>query len=166
MVPISFTLGQVDVAPIQGALDRAEDLSPAMAAIAEYMLSETQTRFETSTAPDGTFWPPSRRVIEGGNSHKGGQTLIKTGHLLSSLTTAHDATSAEVGTQVPYANIHNSGGTIRGKERADGSRGPLNTPFGYRASVKMPKRQFIGFSDADNSEIPALLGDYLMGLAA
>lgn len=163
MIGLSFTLNTVNVAGLDAARDRAADLTPAMAAIANYMESEVQSRFETSTGPDGTFWAPPKRVIEGGKSLLGGQTLIKSGRLLESIKPRNDATSAEVGTPVVYANIHNSGGTIRAKGSANGGADALRTPFGPRTSVKMSKRQFIGFSDVDRIEIPQILADFLAG---
>jgi phage virion morphogenesis protein len=143
---------------------RAGDLSPAMDAIASYMLSETQQRFEDQRAPDGAAWKPSKAATE-----EGRKTLIASARLLQSLVGASDATSAEVGTNVIYAAIHNEGGTIRPKTQDDGTphvlTRALRTPFGPRASVTLPRRQFIGFGPEDPAEIGMRLVRHLEGAA-
>lgn len=162
MVVARFSTFDDTLSPEVARMLRAtEDLSPAMVAIAQYGLSETQQRFEDQRGPDGQAWAPSQAARE-----KGRPTLIDTTRLLSSLTSASDMNSAEWGTNVVYAAIHNEGGTIRARSRADGGAGALKTPFGPRASVEMPKRQFIGFSKDDPEEIKNILLDFILGGAA
>ena len=158
---VRFTLTTVNVAGLDSASARAADLTPAMLAIASYLETEVDLRFETASGPDGKPWLPSLRAREG---KRGGLTLTDIGHLRERITSQADATSAEVGTNVPYANIHNSGGTIR--PRSGSGKRALKTPFGARASVAIPQRQFIDFSDADRIEIPQLLADHLAGVGA
>ena len=137
------------------ALDRARkaalDFTPVMGAIADYMRSTTVLRFETETGPTGAKWQPSQRALE-----EGGLTLTKSGELKLSMTADSDATSAITGTNKIYAAIHQFGGTIRPRT----SRA-LRTPFGPRASVTMPAREFLGFSPDDVTEIEAMLGDHI-----
>lgn len=162
MVALRTTIIQDTLSPELSRLAAAaRDLSPAMAAIAAYMLSETQQRFEDQKGPDGVAWPPSAAAKE-----EGRQTLVATGRLLDSITTANDATSATVGTNVVYAAIHNQGGKVTGRTRPDRTTAPLRTPFGFRASVTMPRRQFVGFAAEDPAEFKSILAEHLTGRAA
>lgn len=158
MISTRFTLTDTFGPEIDRARAAAADLSPAMVAIAQYGLSETQQRFEDQRGPDGEAWTPSQAARE-----KGRPTLIDTTRLLSSLTSASDKTSASWGTNVVYAAIHNDGGTITAKGSAAGGADALRTPFGPRTSVTMPKRQFIGFSQDDPEEFKNILLDHIVG---
>jgi phage virion morphogenesis protein len=140
---------------LRAALARAvaalSDFTPAMEDIASHMEEETRGRFETGRAPDGTPWLPSQRVLE-----QGGQTLIDSGQLLASIARAFDRTSAVAGTNLVYARIHQAGGTIRPRAKK-----ALKTPFGPRASVRMPARPFLGFGAAEEDYIPRRLARHL-----
>lgn len=160
--PIAFTFSDTLSAGLNAALARAHDFTPAMRSIAALMEEAAQLRFETQSGPDGTPWLPSRRAA----AVKGGKTLFKSGKLLGSLTSAFDATSAQAGTNVVYAAIHQTGGTIRGKTRPDRTTAPLRTPFGPRASVTIPARPFLGFSVEDVGGIEGILTSHLAGVAA
>lgn len=151
MVPITLSLGAARIPELDAARDRAADLSPAMAAIVSLMLSETELRFETETAPDGSKWTPSKRALDTGT-----RTLRDSGALQDRIDGRNGPDWAEWGSDRIYANVHNSGGVIAAR-----NAGALNTPFGPRKSVTMPRRQFIGFSDDDTIEIEAILIDHL-----
>lgn len=138
-------------AGLQRAVAASVDFSPAMQAIADLMELEARRRFETGTDPEGKAWLPSKRVRDGG-----GQTLILSGNLLSSLTRFFDSLSAEAGTNVVYAAIHQNGGRIVAKTAA-----ALRTPFGPRKSISMPRRSFLGFGANEQARIPAILADHL-----
>jgi len=163
-MPVSLTFTIEDDGLVEGirmALAAAGDFTPAMAAIAGLMESGTRQRFALGRDPEGKPWIPSQRAIE-----DGGKTLIDRGHLRDSIAGTHDATSAVVGTNLIYAAIHQKGGTIRAKPAAPGIDGSatkraLRTPFGPRASVKMPARPFLGFSQAEKDRILEILSDHL-----
>lgn len=87
------------------------DTTPAMQSMARVLKTGAQLRFRSERAPDGTGWEPSRRAKE-----EGGQTLSLTRRLRNSITAAHSATEASVGTNVVYAAIHQFGGVIRAKK--------------------------------------------------
>lgn len=94
------------------ALQRLADLGrsplPLFRAIAAYGENSTRERFKNQTGPDGKRWMPSQRVRKG----KGALTLVLTGRLLRSITHRSTSTTAEWGTNVVYAGIHNFGGDI------------------------------------------------------
>ncbi len=105
-----------DDAEVRGALTRmervAEDPRAVFDEIGAMLVATVARRFETGTGPDGKKWPPSKRA-----GRDGGQTLVKSGRLGSSVTHRVDATGVDVGTNVIYAAIHQFGGTIKQKAR-------------------------------------------------
>lgn len=141
-------------ATLDALLRRGEDLSDLMAAIGAYGEESTVDRFEREEGPDGRAWTPSRRARV-----QGGQTLTDSGRLKGSIGWRADATSAEWGTNVIYAGVHQFGGTIRAKA---GGRLRFNIPgLGFRSpqEVVMPERPFLGVNEADETEIEALIQD-------
>ena len=161
---IRFTFDDQLSPAIERALAACHDFTPAMDAVADVMRQGVLRRFEAGEAPDGTPWKPSQRVVE-----RGGETLIDTRRLISSITRDHDATSAVVGTNVVYAAIHQLGGTIRAIPKSKGGKGYLWVKGKTRAngkrltvaSVNMPARPFLGFGDTELREIPEIIGDHL-----
>ena len=146
---------------VRAALDRlgaaAEDLTPAMDEIGDYLTAATQQRFERGTGPDGKAWPPSIRV----QMNQGGKTLMDTGRLVSSITWRAGRDFVEVGTNVIYAAIHQLGGTIRAKtEKGLKFRIP-GVGWRTKASVDIPARPFLGVDEDDRREIPEILRDHL-----
>lgn len=135
----------IDDAELVGALDGLEtagrDMSPAMAEIAAYMLLATQERFELGVDPDGDPWIPSQRAIR-----EGGQTLIDEGLLLGSLATDSGPDFAQVGSNLAYAAIHQTGGRA-----------------GRNLATTLPQRAYLGIGDDDPVEIRAILIDFFGG---
>ncbi len=105
-----------DDAEVREALTRmervAEDPRAVLDEIGAMLVATVARRFETGTGPDGKKWPASARARK-----KGGQTLVKSGRLRSSITHRADATGVDVGTNVVHAAIHQFGGTIKQKAR-------------------------------------------------
>lgn len=126
-------------------------------------------------------WPSRKR-----KSKKSGRAiLVKSGRLRRSIrVTSRDGDSVTIGTDVPYAQIHNEGGTlsatqsIRGHQRRRFSRDEVSGPSAKRerwvktligtSSVKdhtrqlntqMPQRQFMGASKPVNDGIRATIDD-------
>ena len=141
---LEFTFSDALTPRLQAAGDAHLDFTPALAAIADAMRTSTLENFAQERAPDGTPWQKSLRAVIESN-----KTLHDTGNLESSIAADSDATqavfgvSSDSGAQI-YAAIHNNGGTIRARAGS-----ALNTPFGPRASVRMPQRQFLGFGPDD-----------------
>ena len=72
---------------------------PLMKEISLMALSAIQKNIESGIKPDNA---PLTKAVKQGNN-----TLRDTGKLRSSLTARHSETEAAVGTNVPYAHIHN-----------------------------------------------------------
>ena len=85
------------------ALDRSVLLE-----VGHIFLAEMQENFRVGGRP--TPWLESARV-----RHFGGQTLLKSGALLRSLSVSADKDKAEIGSNKIYARIHALGGVIRAK---------------------------------------------------
>lgn len=109
--------------------------------VGEALVSGTIQRFEKEEGPDGAKWPQSKRAAA-----QGGKTLANTSHLRGSIGKKTTKTSVMVGSNVPYARIHQMGG---------------NTGRGRR--TRMPRRPYLGVSKADMDEVRATLEDFLAG---
>lgn len=127
-VTLDDVLSKAYLAELPDALADMDDL---MDELAGQMESATLERFKTNIAPDGTPWEKSARAMR-----DGGQTLVDTGvNLRDTITSASDASSAQVGTSSPIAAIHQFGGKA-----------------GRNESVELPARPYIGLSDIDRGD--------------
>lgn len=86
-------------------LERAADLRPALRSIAAELLSQTEAAFSAQGRPR---WKPSERARK-----DGGTTLQDSGQLAASITTEVGAHYATIGSNKPYAAIHQFGGKTR-----------------------------------------------------
>lgn len=153
-------------------------------AIAAYLLTSTQRRFEKEAGPDGVKWLPlakrtTLKKVRG--KPRGSLNMLRVStRLYQSLTTASDDTSAEVGSNVVYAGVHQFGGEITQYARSQratfkkvrnqyrfakaGSKRGIerNITIGEH-SVRIPARPYLGFSPADVAEIEVIGRDFLEG---
>lgn len=151
------------------------DLAEPLADIAGHLERATQRRFETNLDPAGQAWKPSRRAAKTGT-----RTLVLSHHLRQSITSESDATAARVGTNVPYAAIHQFGGKIKpriqtlyvNKARAESGDWRFvkrsKADFAYDVTVKeyaMPARPFLGLGPDDHPAIADILMDHLIAAA-
>lgn len=83
---------------------RSGDLTPAMNAIGEHVVSVARLSFRAEKTPSGLPWPKSERALR-----QGGQTLSDKGRLKNSITKQATGNSVNVGTNVIYAAIHQFG---------------------------------------------------------
>tara|TARA_Y100001954_G_scaffold239591_1_gene316127 strand:- start:852 stop:1304 length:453 start_codon:yes stop_codon:yes gene_type:complete len=116
----------------------------AMEVIGEAMVSSTVERFQTSTAPDGTPWKPSKRAEK-----EGGKTLVDKGGsgLMGSIGYEASPGNLAWGTNKVYARIHQLGGEA-----------------GRNHSVTIDQREYLGMSEEDIEEARAILADHLGGI--
>lgn len=131
-----------DFKPIRDYLAKVEDLgndaTDLFDEIGSALVSSTQARFATSTAPDGSAWKPVLR---------GGKPLVDQGILVGSITHAANADGIEVGTNLIYGAIHQFGG-----------------PAGRKSSrIEIDARPYLGISDTDEDEIVGILRDFIEG---
>lgn len=158
-VRITSTGIEEALAALAAAGDFAGDLTEPFDAIGAAMVASTQFRFEQQTAPDGSPWAPSIRALT-----EGGITLTKSGRLAQSFSHQADPSGVEWGTDVVYAGVHQHGAVIR-PVSADALKFKLPGNLGWRSvqEVVIPKREFLGVDDEDETEILELLADFARG---
>ncbi len=115
------------------------DLTPAFRDIGESLLNSTRERFRTSTAPDGSRWLPLKPATLAKHRRVGVGTrpLILYGRLFGTLNYRATKDSVRVGTPLEYGATHQHG------------RGHI------------PARPFLGLSADNQTEVVAILNDYL-----
>lgn len=141
---------------IQVALARLQrkmaNLRPVMQQIGEDVVASTQLRFRDQESPSGQAWKELSDVTKAlrrkGNGSGELEILSDNRILKNSLTRAKGAitvtaNSVTVGTNVPYAAIHQFGG-MAGRNR----------------KVSIPARPFLGISADDRQEIITNLSRY------
>lgn len=79
------------------------------------LLSMVRMNFERETAPDGTPWTALRPATVRRRRGQAHPILRVEGNLYRSITVQADAVKAEVGSNWPYARIHQLGGEIQRK---------------------------------------------------
>ncbi|MBF0423988.1 MAG: phage virion morphogenesis protein [Magnetococcales bacterium] len=144
MAGITLTFDQAHVDAIFSTLiHTADDLTPAMRAIGEHLITTTQTeRFDAQKDPQGNTWTP---LAESTKKHKKHSTILdESSRLRNSIHYDAGPNEVRVGTDVIYAAIHQLGG---------------QAGRGYRATI--PARPYLGISDDDQVRITEILQDYL-----
>ncbi len=119
-----------------------------------------------------TPWAKSKRVKDEESRPGGeGQTLVSSGHLRDSFGIRVQGGSVFVGTNVPYAAIHDLGGTIKAHAimpknkkalKFMGRDGEVIRKKVMIPEIHMPQRQFLMVQDEDWDEINRQLIDYLI----
>lgn len=158
-VTLRIDLDDADLSDALAAMiARGEDLTPAMDSIGMGLEASIIERFnETSIAPSGAAWTPSKAAQE-----EGRRTLIKSGNLRDSITHRASRDETQVGSNVVYAAIHQFGGTIRAKT-AKGLRFKIGDRFVTKREVTIPARPFLGLSDEDRTMIREEIVAFLSG---
>lgn len=154
-VRLELSGSEAALAALSAAAARLDDPMPLYDEIGSMLVVSTQQRFEREEAPDGTPWPMSIRVLT-----EGGKTLSDTRRLHNSMTHEASRDGVAVGTNVIYAAIHQTGGTIRAKT-ARGLRFQVAGEWAVKQSVEIPERAFLGLDAEDERAIGDITGDYL-----
>lgn len=97
-------------AVLQRLQKAAQDQTPAMAAIAEELRTQTEENFAQQGRPK---WPVLKSP---GERRQGGMVLQDSGQLAASITTEHSRQHAMIGTNKVYAAIHQFGGKTKAHE--------------------------------------------------
>lgn len=130
--------------------------------VGEALVSSTRERFRSSRDPDGKPWQPlAATTVRSGFKKKdrkksGGlrkgvaereakrKILVQSAQLKNSISSDASDTKVAVGTNKPYARVHQLGGKAgRGKK------------------VTIPARPFLGVSDGDAREIERLTAKFI-----
>ncbi|MEM5789924.1 MAG: phage virion morphogenesis protein [Syntrophobacteraceae bacterium] len=150
---------------------RLENMTPVMRQIGEIGVQAAHESFDTSTAPDGRRWKPSRRAML-----ESGMTLIKRGILKNSIHYQATEREVRIGTPVAYGPTHHFGakrgsfGVVAVTVRAHVRRGRGGKEHKVRQHARrqslpwgnIPARRFLGLRPADWNEIRDLISDYAL----
>lgn len=138
------------------------DMSPVMQDIGEYLIKSTKDRFPKGEAPDGSKWAPKKQstmdAYAARKDRVDARPLFGPTGLLSQQI-AYDAApdGVEWGSNRIYAAVMQFG-AAKGAFGTT-SRG-ASIPWGT-----IPARPFLGISDEDETQLVAILSDYLQGAA-
>lgn len=117
------------------------NMQALMKSVGDALVSGTLKRFQDEEEPTGKKWPKSKRAAK-----KDGQTLTDTALLRRSIDYAATSDKVMVGSNLPYARIHQKGG---------------KTGKGHK--VDMPARPYLGVSEEDMDEVRETVADFLKG---
>lgn len=137
-------------AALTGLQHRAEDLTPAMRKIGGLLSDIAEEAFETESDPvTGESWPwLSENYLKRRPNRRNGQMLqASAGGLASSIAVDTGDIWAQIGSNKPYAAIHQYGGTD------DMAPGP----------AAIPARPYIGFGESHHDEIVGIIRTYIEG---
>lgn len=155
---VSLNWGGFDRA-LGNAIHRMGDTQDLMDSIGETLRSSTLKRFDDEEDPTGKKWKPSARAAA-----EGGKTLDKEGHLKDSIDYHATSSKVMVGSNLPYARIHQLGGTIQPKKGKFLKFRGLDGENVFVKEVTIPARPYLGISDDDREEIIATMTDFLEGV--
>ena len=137
---VSLNWGGFDKA-LSKAAHKLGDTQALMESVGDALVSGTLKRFQNEEEPTGKKWPKSKRAAK-----EGGQTLTDTALLRRSIEYAATTNKVMVGSNLPYARIHQLGG---------------KTGKGHK--VDMPARPYLGVSAEDMEEVRETMADFLAG---
>lgn len=158
---MSGTAITLDDQDVKDALARllaaAGDLRPVLKNIGEYEAKATRARFLSATDPDGKPWQALNALYA--KTKKGPGILRGATKSLSQIVWQAGAASVDIGSNEVYARIHNQGGKILPKNAAALVFSMGGQTFKVK-SVTIPRRQFLGWNEADIAEVKAIIEDH------
>ncbi len=129
-----------------------------MESVGEALISGTLKRFDDEEEPTGKKWPKSKRAAK-----EGGQTLTNVGTLRKSIDKIATPDKVMVGSNLPYARIHQKGGTIKPKKGKYLKFKGLDGEDVFVKEAKIPARPYLGVSAEDMDEVRETVADFLKG---
>ena len=153
-----------------GGLDRALETAgrglesrrlALMEVVGDTLLSGTHERFDAEEDPEGKKWEPSARARE-----EGGKTLDDSSALRGSLDYLALPDRVMVGSNLPYARIHQKGGktaphVIRPKRKKALAFGGIVRKKVNQPGSDIPARPYLGVSEKDMDEVRAVMADFM-----
>lgn len=166
MAGITFTVEIDDLVARQRIGDlitRMENPAPFYGAVGEHLVNSAKSNFDQESAPDGTPWQPLRpstlqRRLKSGSASSTILTVTK--RLKASIIYQVEADGVRIGSPVPYAAIHQLGGTINKAARTGKAFGRENVSIPAH-SISVPARPYLGVSTSDEAEILELAEAWL-----
>lgn len=154
---VSLNWGGFDKA-LGKAAHKLGDKQALMESVGDALVSGTLKRFSDQEDPQGKKWEPSARAAE-----EGGETLTDTAALRKSIDYAATSDKVMVGSNLPYARIHQKGGTIKPKKAKKlvfKGRGGKKVAVD---EVTIPARPYLGVSADDMKDVRETISDFLAG---
>lgn len=134
-----------------------EDMTPLMDMCGRLLQDSTKSRInDTNVSPDGVPWSPSWRSV-----FDGGKILRDSGRLGDSIVHVAGPDSAEVGTNLFYAGIHQTGRVIQAKAGYALAFAFPGGGFAVVEDVSIPARPYLGVSQEDEIALQDVAVDYL-----
>lgn len=182
-------------AVLAGVVARARNLRVPFAEIGAALVTSALQRFEAQRDPTGTAWKPlapstlraKKRALRAKKrpSNAKPAILADSGDLRRSINFRASADGVSVGTNVPYAAIHQFGGLIAHQTRRqtvfrkyDAKSGELSGRFSKAKNAnfasdhwvaghvsRIPARPFLGLEDADREHITSIIREHLLDAA-
>lgn len=151
------------VAPLERLLAdmmrHAGDLTDLFDLLGQVIETQTDERFDSETAPDGSRWAPSWRARE-----EGGKTLTKSGRGRNSLTHRAFSDRVELGSNVRYMAAHQTGATIRPRTAPALAFMLPGMGLVFAKKVELPKREWIGLSSENGEELVEEAEDWFLSM--
>ena len=146
---ITVRVDSTEVNQALGSLaQNANNLRPAFNQIGEYILRQTQLRFDKQQDPDKKSWQPLKPSTLRKKQQKSKilKILQQDGDLRRSIVYQATDKKVEIGTNRIYGAIHQFGGNA-----------------GRGRKTKIPARPYLGVNGDDEREVVAIIEDYLQG---
>lgn len=154
---VSLNWGGFDKA-LGKAAHKLGDTQALMESVGDALVSGTLKRFDAEEDPTGKKWKPSARA-----SAEGGKTLTDTALLRRSIDYAATPEKVMVGSNLPYARIHQKGGTVKPKKGKYLKFKGLDGKDAFVKEVTIPARPYLGVSSEDMEEVRETMADFLKG---
>jgi len=131
--------------------------------LGEYLTESTKQRIrDGGPAPDGTPWKPLQPLTLELKKNKDHGILWDSGMLKDTLTFELEGEEAvAIGSMMVYARIHQEGGIIKPRE---GKRALRVPKVGFRKSVTIPSRPYLGLSNNDHECLERNVVTWLKGI--
>lgn len=170
---LEVTLGESQIGQALAELEqRLGSLRTPLADIGEYLQQSTDERFRSQVGPDGSPWAPLAPSTLA--RKRTNRILRESGDLQDTLRYQVSDSELAFGTDRPYGAIHQFGGKIEhaarsqqvhfsGRRFATKSKSDASKWVTRGASVTtMPARPYLGLSAEDETEVLAIIADYLL----
>jgi phage virion morphogenesis protein len=152
MANITISVDDKEVSQALHALkEKVIDLRPVLTTIGELLTESTQDRLDSgkNIDPTGKPWVTLQPWYQEQKKQYKNRILSLSGHLAKEIKPqVPDGHTVIVGTNVPYAAIHQFGGVIRPK-----TANALNVGGRAVKKVTIPARPFLGISNQDKENI-------------
>lgn len=156
---------------------RVSDLTPAMRTFGKYMVTATDDRFAAEKAPDGSPWKKLSPITVASKKKMGKiNKILQQDGYLKLIHATPQKRGLTLWSNRKYAAIHQFGGPISKTEHVKSHWRSMTQAFGKpiparsvrveahdrHMSIDIPKREFLGFSKADQAELSETIKDYIL----